>query len=85
MLRFLLEERALAIHRVVVGESVRFPELGRAFYENGPAVFRRAFGALAGRARHAAGRLAVADPAGAPTSSSACCAGGLYSRAQRSG
>ena len=60
-LRFLLEPKALAIHRVVVAESVRFPELGQAFYENGPEVFRRAFGAwLAAQA--AAGRLAVADP-----------------------
>jgi TetR/AcrR family transcriptional repressor of mexJK operon len=30
----------LAIYRVVVAESVRFPELGRAFYENGPQVTR---------------------------------------------
>ncbi len=45
MLRFLLEQRALAIHRVEISESVRFPEIGRAFYDNGPAVFRRVFSA----------------------------------------
>jgi TetR/AcrR family transcriptional regulator, mexJK operon transcriptional repressor len=32
-LRFMLEPQSLAIYRVVVAESVRFPELGRAFYE----------------------------------------------------
>src|SRR5215471_17969824 len=38
LLRFFLEDRALAIHRVVIGESTRFPELGRAFFDNGPAA-----------------------------------------------
>lgn len=61
MLRFLLEDRALAIHRVVVSESVRFPELGEAFYQNGPVVFRRVFAAWLD-AQVAAGRLAVPDP-----------------------
>lgn len=62
MLRFLLEDRALAISRVVTAESMRFPELGRAFYQNGPEVFRRAFGQwLVTQA--AAGRLSVPDPA----------------------
>src|SRR5579872_6833379 len=62
MLRFLLEERPLAIHRVVISESVRFPELGRAFYDNGPGVFRRLFGDWLA-AQTAAGRIAVPDPA----------------------
>ena len=61
ILRFLLEDRAIAIHRVVVAESARFPELGRAFYENGPAAFRRAFGSWI-EAQTAVGRLAVSDP-----------------------
>jgi TetR/AcrR family transcriptional regulator, mexJK operon transcriptional repressor len=61
MLRFLLEDRALAINRVVTAESVRFPELGRAFYDNGPGVFRRAFGAWLA-AQTEAGRLRVPDP-----------------------
>ena len=50
--------KALAIHRVVMAESVRFPELGRAFYENGPRAvppgirctgWRRRRGGAAGR------------------------------------
>jgi TetR/AcrR family transcriptional repressor of mexJK operon len=40
ILRFLFRERSLAIHRLVVAESIRFPELGRAFYDHGPAAAR---------------------------------------------
>jgi TetR/AcrR family transcriptional regulator, mexJK operon transcriptional repressor len=62
MLGFLLEERALAIHRVVISESLRFPELGRAFFESGPKTFIRVFGDWL--ATHAqAGRLHLDDPA----------------------
>ncbi len=61
MLRFLLDAKPLAINRVVMAESVRFPELGRAFYENGPGLFRQAFATWL-EAQAAAGRLAVADP-----------------------
>ena len=61
MLRFFLEERALAIHRVVIAESVRFPELGRAFYDSGPTTVHRAFGEWLSE-QTAAGRLAVANP-----------------------
>lgn len=61
LLRFFLEDRALAIHRVVIGESVRFPELGRAFYDNGPAALYRTFGAWLTE-QATAGRLSVGDP-----------------------
>ena len=40
ILRFFLAPRTLAIQRLVVAESVRFPELGLAFYVNGPAASR---------------------------------------------
>ena len=61
MLRFLLEDQALAIHRVVMSESKRFPELGRAFYESGPKMFSSVFREwLAGQSR--AGRLRADDP-----------------------
>ena len=59
-LRFLLQERALGIHRVVTSESLRFPELGRAFFDNGPVQFRRVFGEWL-KAQTTAGRLSVAD------------------------
>jgi AcrR family transcriptional regulator len=35
-LELLLSPMPMAIHRLVVAESERFPELGRAFYESGP-------------------------------------------------
>jgi TetR/AcrR family transcriptional repressor of mexJK operon len=41
VLRFFLRDRSLAIHRLVIAESARFPELGRAFYENGPVASRK--------------------------------------------
>ena len=62
LLRFFLEERPLALYRVVTAESTRFPELGRAFYESGPEALLGTFGAwLAEQAT--AGSLAVTDPA----------------------
>ncbi len=62
MLRFLLGQRALSIHRVVIAEAVRFPELGRAFYDNGPGLFGDVFAAWLLR-QQAAGRLRVPDAA----------------------
>lgn len=37
-LKLLMTPEAIGIHRVVVGESGRFPELGRMFYDLGPKV-----------------------------------------------
>ncbi|HET7880781.1 MAG TPA: TetR/AcrR family transcriptional regulator [Acetobacteraceae bacterium] len=62
LLRFFLEERPLALHRVVIGESPRFPELGRAFYDNGPKALIGMFAAWLIEQTDA-GRLAVHDPA----------------------
>ncbi len=39
VLRFLLQERTLSILRIAIAESARFPELGDAFYRNGPQSF----------------------------------------------
>jgi TetR/AcrR family transcriptional repressor of mexJK operon len=39
VMRFMLQERTLAIYRVALAEGARFPELGRAFFDNGPAKF----------------------------------------------
>ncbi len=36
LIRFMLLERTLAIYRIAVAEAARFPELGIAFYANGP-------------------------------------------------
>ena len=61
LLGFLLEPRSLAIHRVVIAEGARFPELGRAFFENGPVKTCAALGAWLAR-QHEAGRLTIGDP-----------------------
>ncbi|CAH2599319.1 TetR/AcrR family transcriptional regulator [Rhodovastum atsumiense] len=61
LLRFLLQPPTLAIYRVAIAESGRFPELGRALYEGGPQRFCQRFAAwldmLATR-----GMVATADP-----------------------
>ncbi len=80
VLGFLLGPRPLAIYRVVIAESARFPELGRAFYDFGPAAFRAAFGDwLIGQ--NLAGRLRVDDPAMAADQFISMLRGGLYLRA----
>ena len=43
MLDFMLRERTLAIYRIALAESARFPEMSRAFYENGPKQFTERF------------------------------------------
>ena len=48
-LRFLLTPRSRAIFRLVLAESARFPELGRAFYENGPEAGGAGLGAWMAR------------------------------------
>ncbi len=60
VLRFLLQPRTLAIYRVAVAESARFPELGRAFWAAGPNAFRERFAAWLA-IQSAAGRLRVPD------------------------
>lgn len=40
MVRFFTSDVGLQVYRIIVGESQRFPELGREFYESGPARVR---------------------------------------------
>ena len=40
MIRFFMSDVGLQVFRIVVGESQRFPEIGREFYESGPAMVR---------------------------------------------
>lgn len=77
VLRFFLEERCLAIHRLVIAESPRFPELGRAFYRNGPEAGRAVLGAW--MARHPA--LSVPNPEQAAEQFIGLLRTGLYLRA----
>ena len=77
ILRFLLLERSLAIHRLAVAESIRFPELGRAFYENGPVAARTVLAEwMASRAA-----LSLPDPGVAAEQFLGLLRTGLYSRA----
>lgn len=60
VLRFMLRERTLAIYRIALSESARFPELGHAFHENGPQRFcGRVKGWLS--ARQAEGAMRACD------------------------
>ena len=60
-LDLLISPPALAAYRVVVAETPRFPELGRDFYESGPATTLRVLAGYLERAT-ARGELAVTDP-----------------------
>jgi AcrR family transcriptional regulator len=60
-LDFVLTPRVMDIHRLVIAESGRFPELGRAFFENGPKRSMMRLTAFMGD-EIAAGRLRAADP-----------------------
>lgn len=57
----LMTPDAIAIQRVVVAESERFPELGRVFYESGPKIVLGRIGAYL-EDLMAAGRLRRTDP-----------------------
>jgi len=60
-IRFGSEPETLAIYRIVVGESGRFPELGRVFYETGPRrVLRRLAECL--QEANEKGLLSIAEP-----------------------
>lgn len=60
MLDYLTSDFALAMYRICVAETPRFPEIGRAFYEGGPELGRACFGAYL-RAATERGRLRVDD------------------------
>ncbi|SOE08628.1 TetR family transcriptional regulator [Hoeflea halophila] len=65
-LSVVLTPRLMQLRRMVIGESERFPELGRSLYENGPLVsIRRVARALA--RYKAIGQIRDCDPLGAAT------------------
>jgi TetR/AcrR family transcriptional repressor of mexJK operon len=80
MVRFLMEPRTLAIYRVVVAETARFPELADAFYEFGPRNFLRfVAGWFADQMR--AGWLRQVDPEMVAEQFAALIRGSLFIRA----
>ncbi len=62
LLTFLLLPATMEIYRVVMAESVRFPELGEAFMAAGPEAFRARFMQWL-QVQVAAGHLAIDNPA----------------------
>ena len=60
-LRYVMEPETLARYRVVVAESARFPELGAAFWVNGPLAFANRLTAWVEQ-QCAAGRLVADNP-----------------------
>jgi AcrR family transcriptional regulator len=56
-----LDQRGLAIHRVIIAEAGKFPELGRIFWEAGPQTLNHRLGGFL-REATARGLLDVADP-----------------------
>ena len=58
---FLQRPEVVAIHRQIVAEAPRFPELGRAFYEAGPTVVLRILADFLRRAA-ARGEIKAPDP-----------------------
>ena len=57
----ILNPESLAMYRVMIGEAGTFPELGRIFYEAGPARVRAAMMAYL-KQQHEAGVIRVPDP-----------------------
>jgi hypothetical protein len=55
-----LSPGGLAIHRVVIAETTRFPELGRLFFRSGPDLVQERLGALLREATEA-GLLEIPD------------------------
>ncbi len=59
-MELLLHPVALAIYRITMGEARRFPELGRLFFESGPATVRERLTAFLAD-REARGELSLPD------------------------
>jgi AcrR family transcriptional regulator len=76
-LAFVLREDAMAVHRLVVAEAHRFPELGEAFYEAGPKQSMQTLAAWLQR-RMDRGELRPADSLTAARQFFALCKSGLY-------
>jgi AcrR family transcriptional regulator len=77
--RALLSDEVIAVHRIVVAEATRFPEIGEALYEAGP---KRGKARLAAYLREAMadGRLKPADPERAAEHAIELVIGSLYRR-----
>ena len=78
-LRFITTDFGQRIFRICVAESERFPELGRKFYNSGPAVFRTEMAAYFQRAE-ARGQLRIDDYAMAADQFGELCKADLWTK-----
>ena len=78
-LNFVLSARACSLHRLVISESARFPELGRTFYENGPKLGIAAAAAWV-ELQVKAGRLSAVDPERAAVTFVSLCKSEIYQK-----
>jgi AcrR family transcriptional regulator len=77
--RLLLSDDVLTLHRIVVAESIRFPEIGEALFDAGPRRGKEKLAALFVLAM-ADGRLKPADPERAADHAIELVLSGLYRR-----
>lgn len=80
-MRLLLSPPAVAISRIIMAESSRFPELGEAFFQAGQHCMRERMSAYLRRWAEL-GALRIDDPSRAAVHFVALCKGDLHSRAQ---
>ena len=83
VLRFMLRERTLALYRIAIAESARFPELGHAFHANGPQRFCERVGTWL-TTQQAAGLLRAGDVTVATQQLMALLRSGVFLRASLS-
>jgi AcrR family transcriptional regulator len=79
LIRLMLSEEVMTLHRTVVAESIRFPEIGEALYEAGPRRGKEKLKALFAQAM-ADGLLRPADPQRAAEHAMELVLSGLYRR-----
>lgn len=73
-------EEAIALHRLVIGEAGRFPEMGEIFYQQGPGLVG-ALLATSIRHAHDRGQIAVEDAEGAARHVIAMCLSDRFQKA----
>jgi TetR/AcrR family transcriptional repressor of mexJK operon len=79
LLELVLSPEAIALNRIIIAEVTRFPELGEAFWQAGPARTRTEIEAFLRRAT-AAGTLTVPDPRQAAEQFAALARGEIHLR-----
>ena len=77
MVRFFLSDVGIQVFRIVVGESQRFPEIGREFYASGPLMVRQMLIGFLSRAVDA-GKLKIDDVELAADQFPELCKAGLH-------